>query len=258
MAMADGARAPLTRVRRAAVLGLRALTRAAHASSGHRHGKRRSGGQRAAGPLRLRRRPSVRSGPPRRLRARIRGTRSGRARAALEPRAATDEELRCFHTPEYVEFVRERSASGSGLLDGGDTPAFRGVFEAAAAVVGATLSAHGGHHARRSAGARSCRSPGCTTPRATAPPASACSTTAAWRSSSCKRAGLERIAYVDIDAHHGDGVFYAFEDDAAVIFADLHEDGRYLYPGTGAAAETGRGAAARHQAQCAAAARCRR
>jgi acetoin utilization protein AcuC len=56
--------------------------------------------------------------------------------------------------------------------------------------------------------------------------------------------GLERIAYVDIDAHHGDGVFYAFEDDPAVIFADLHEDGRFLYPGTGAATETGTGAGA--------------
>jgi acetoin utilization protein AcuC len=55
--------------------------------------------------------------------------------------------------------------------------------------------------------------------------------------------GLSRIAYVDIDAHHGDGVFYAFEDDPALIIADLHEDGRYLYPGTGAAAEVGTGAA---------------
>jgi len=45
-----------------------------------------------------------------------------------------------------------------------------------------------------------------------------------------------------IDAHHGDGVFYAFEDDPELIFADLHEDGRYLYPGTGHAEETGRGA----------------
>jgi acetoin utilization protein AcuC len=57
------------------------------------------------------------------------------------------------------------------------------------------------------------------------------------------QSGLERIAYVDIDAHHGDGVFYAFEDDAGVIFADLHEDGQYLYPGTGSVAETGKGAA---------------
>jgi len=56
--------------------------------------------------------------------------------------------------------------------------------------------------------------------------------------------GVRRVAYVDIDAHHGDGVFYAFEDDPELCFADLHEDGRYLYPGTGAADETGRGAAA--------------
>jgi acetoin utilization protein AcuC len=53
-----------------------------------------------------------------------------------------------------------------------------------------------------------------------------------------------RVAYVDIDAHHGDGVFYAFEGDPAVIFADIHEDGRYLYPGTGGIEETGMGAAA--------------
>ena len=55
-----------------------------------------------------------------------------------------------------------------------------------------------------------------------------------------KAAGLERIAYVDIDAHHGDGVFYSYEDDPDVIFADLHEDGNYLYPGTGHAHETGK------------------
>jgi acetoin utilization protein AcuC len=57
------------------------------------------------------------------------------------------------------------------------------------------------------------------------------------------RWGLSRVAYVDIDAHHGDGVFYAFEDDPLLVFADMHEDGRYLYPGTGHADETGRGAA---------------
>ena len=54
---------------------------------------------------------------------------------------------------------------------------------------------------------------------------------------------IQRIAYVDIDAHHGDGVFYSFEHDPELIFADLHEDGRFLYPGTGAAAETGKGEA---------------
>ena len=54
---------------------------------------------------------------------------------------------------------------------------------------------------------------------------------------------IRRIAYVDIDAHHGDGVFYAFEADPELCFADLHEDGQYLYPGTGGVSETGRGAA---------------
>jgi acetoin utilization protein AcuC len=54
---------------------------------------------------------------------------------------------------------------------------------------------------------------------------------------------LRRIAYVDIDAHHGDGVFYGFVSDPDLLFADIHEDGRYLYPGTGAADETGLGAA---------------
>ena len=161
----------------------------------------------------------------------------------LEPRSASDEELRTFHSPQYLEFVRERSASGSGFLDGGDTPAFRGCYEAAAGVVGATLSAMeaimrgdcrrafvpiaGLHHAARDRAAGFCVFNDCGV-----------------AIELLKSRGLKRIAYVDIDAHHGDGVFYAFEDDAAVVFADVHEDGRYLYPGTGAAEETGRGAAA--------------
>jgi acetoin utilization protein AcuC len=161
----------------------------------------------------------------------------------IEPRVATEEELRAFHTPAYIDFVRERSASGQGLLDGGDTPAFRGVYEAAACVVGATLNAAdaimqgtcrsafvpiaGLHHAARDRAAGFCVFNDCGVAIELLR----------------KKSGLARVAYVDIDAHHGDGVFYAFEDDATVIFADLHEDGRYLYPGTGAAEETGRGAA---------------
>ena len=46
---------------------------------------------------------------------------------------------------------------------------------------------------------------------------------------------------MDIDVHHGDGVFYAFEDDPDLIFADIHEDGNHLYPGTGREDETGKG-----------------
>jgi len=161
----------------------------------------------------------------------------------LEPRLATNEELLSFHTQEHLDFVRERSATGQGFLDGGDTPAFRGVFEAAAAVVGATLNATesimsgrtrrgfvpiaGLHHARRERAAGFCVFNDCGVAIELLR----------------KRNGLERIAYVDIDAHHGDGVYYAFESDPGVIFADIHEDGRYLYPGTGRADEAGKGAA---------------
>ena len=53
---------------------------------------------------------------------------------------------------------------------------------------------------------------------------------------------LKRIAYVDIDAHHGDGVYYEFEDQPGLTFADMHQ--QYIYPGTGDADETGTGEAA--------------
>ena len=61
--------------------------------------------------------------------------------------------------------------------------------------------------------------------------------------------GVKRVAYVDIDVHHGDGIFYAYEADPELILADIHEDGHYLYPGTGHARETGTGQGERHQAQ---------
>ena len=53
----------------------------------------------------------------------------------------TREEVQYFHTPEYVDFVRQASADGYGSLDGGDTPAYPGVFDAASYVVGGTLVA---------------------------------------------------------------------------------------------------------------------
>jgi acetoin utilization protein AcuC len=161
----------------------------------------------------------------------------------LEPRAATRAELEAFHQPEYVELVAERSQTGQGYLDAGDTPAFRGVFEAASNVVGAALVATeaimdgrarrgfvpiaGLHHASRAHAAGFCVFNDC----------------GVVAEELRRRWGLKRVAYVDIDAHHGDGMFYAFEEDPDLIFADIHEDGRYLYPGTGAPEETGRGAA---------------
>ncbi len=161
----------------------------------------------------------------------------------LVPRTASRIELELFHDPGYVDLIEARSATGEGFLDGGDTPAFKGVFEAASDVVGASLVAAealmagrakrgfvpiaGLHHAGRAHAAGFCvfNDIGVVVEY-------------------LKRVhGLAHIAYVDIDAHHGDGVFYAFEDDPSLIFADTHEDGRFLYPGTGAASETGAGAA---------------
>jgi acetoin utilization deacetylase AcuC-like enzyme len=60
---------------------------------------------------------------------------------SLAPREATMEELHWFHTAPFIALVKERSASGSGYLDAGDTPAWQGVFEAASSVVGAALEA---------------------------------------------------------------------------------------------------------------------
>lgn len=166
----------------------------------------------------------------------------GRVQRA-SPREATREELEAFHTAEYVEFVRERSAAGQGFLDSGDTPAKRGIFEAALCVVGATLVGvdalmsnrakrafipiAGLHHAARDRAAGFCVFNDCGVAIEILR----------------RKYAVRTIAYVDIDAHHGDGVFYSFESDPALVFVDFHEDGRYLYPGTGAADETGTGAA---------------
>jgi acetoin utilization protein AcuC len=56
--------------------------------------------------------------------------------------------------------------------------------------------------------------------------------------------GVRRIAFADIDAHHGDGVYDAYQEDAQLAIADIHQDGATLFPGTGGAQETGRALAA--------------
>src|SRR5262249_15710357 len=138
----------------------------------------------------------------------------------LEPRDASYDELLSFHTTDDWDHVREGSVRGQGFLDAGDTPASRGVYEAAAGVVGATSNAAaavmsgqcrhafvpiaGLHHAGRDHAAGFCVFNDCGVAIELLR----------------RNSGLERVAYVDIDAHHGDGVFYAFEDDPGVVFAD--------------------------------------
>lgn len=160
-----------------------------------------------------------------------------------EPVMAEEEDLLLFHEKAYVDFVKEKSHTGVGYLDYGDTPAFPGVYEASLYTVGGTLDGleqildgkldhffnpvGGLHHARRERAGGFC---------VFDDPAIAIS-------KCINDTKLSRVAYVDIDAHHGDGVFYGFEHDPRVIIGDIHEDGRYLYPGTGFAHETGEGSA---------------
>lgn len=161
----------------------------------------------------------------------------------LAPVAATEQQLLGFHSKEYITRVKGMSVTGVGFLDGGDTPAFPGVYEISLGVVGTTLDAvkqvmagnykrafipiAGLHHARRGSAAGFCVFNDCGIAIEILR----------------HEYGIQKVAYVDIDAHHGDGVFYSFEDDPDLCFIDLHEDGRFLYPGTGAVDETGTGEA---------------
>ncbi len=164
--------------------------------------------------------------------------------AIAAPRVATAAELERFHTPEHVSWVKLRSAVGEGYLDNGDTPAFPGVYERGAAVAGTALEGldqimagdalrsfqpiGGLHHARRSRSAGFC----------------VFNDLGVVIDSLRTRFGTTRVGYVDIDVHHGDGIYYPYEADPGLIVVDIHEDGRFLYPGTGHARETGRGEAA--------------
>jgi len=160
-----------------------------------------------------------------------------------EPRTATREELLLFHERPYLELVERMSRSGSGFLDMGDTPAFKGCYEASALAVGASLTAvdlvmsgdtthamniaGGLHHAHPSSASGFCifNDPAISIAYVK------------------KKYSLDRILYLDIDAHHGDGVMYGFYSDEGVLDIDFHEDGHHLFPGTGFTDEVGAGRA---------------
>jgi acetoin utilization protein AcuC len=158
------------------------------------------------------------------------------------PEPATDAELELVHDPRYLAAVRRSGADVSPApafgLGTPDNPVFPGMHEASALVAGATLAAaravwdgsaqHGAsiagglHHAMRASASGFC---------VYNDPAIAI----AWLLGQ----GAARIAYVDIDVHHGDGVQAAFYDDPRVLTISLHETPDLLFPGTGRASETG-------------------
>jgi acetoin utilization protein AcuC len=169
------------------------------------------------------------------------------------PAVATTAELELFHDSGYIDMVRVAGhQAANGDLSGGltsrallmhglgteDDPLFPGMHEASAMVTGATLAAaravwtsaaqHGAslagglHHAMAGNASGFC---------VYNDPAVAI----AWLLSQ----GAERIAYIDVDAHHGDGVQVAFWDDPRVLTISVHEHPDTLFPGTGRAGETG-------------------
>ena len=163
----------------------------------------------------------------------------------VKPRPATEEEVLRYHTRPYLEAVQSFSRGDDSLgmagfnLGPGDNPAYEGMYEAAswstgASLRGAKLVASGEADAALSiSGGLHHAMPG-------------------YASGFCvfndpvlaiKELLLRglRVAYVDIDCHHGDGVQHAFYDTDEVLTISVHESGAFLFPGTGFTQETGAG-----------------
>ena len=162
------------------------------------------------------------------------------------PEPAGDALLELVHDPAYIAAVRRASRAAAMPdravgLGTADNPMFVGMHDASALVAGASVAAAsavwagvaghavnlagGLHHAMRDAASGFC---------VYNDPAIAIK----WLLTQ----GAERIAYVDLDVHHADGVQKAFYTDPRVLTISLHEHPRTLFPGTGLAAETGSGA----------------
>ncbi len=150
---------------------------------------------------------------------------------------ATDDELVTVHDPAMIEAVMAASADPTKAdaafgLGSEDNPAFRHMHEAARHVVGASVEAarqvwtgrvdhaaniSGGlHHAMPERASGFCVY-------------NDVAVAIRWLLAN----GAERVAYVDVDAHHGDGVEKIFYDDPRVLTISLHETGQMLFPGTG-------------------------
>jgi len=162
-----------------------------------------------------------------------------------EAESAGDDDLMLFHEREYLEVLKaanvglEIPGAWSYGLGSGDNPVFRGLLDWSRLVTGASLKAAkmvdrgdadiafniagGLHHATASKASGFCyiNDPVITI-------------------ISLLRNG-RRVAYVDIDAHHGDGVQAAFYGTDKVLTISIHETGRMLFPGTGFEDETGTG-----------------
>jgi acetoin utilization protein AcuC len=155
----------------------------------------------------------------------------------VKTKAASEEILKLFHAEEYIRRVKDLSAKGEGYLDYGDTPATMSIYEKACNVVWAAVEGikevwrgkikksfnmvGGLHHAFPERAAGFC----------------VFNDVAIAIKHGLENLRIEKILYIDIDAHHGDGVFYGFYTNPKVWIADVHQIG--LFPGTGFRDETG-------------------
>jgi acetoin utilization protein AcuC len=163
----------------------------------------------------------------------------------LRPETASDELIERIHDPGYIAAVREAPDSDWDVDHGlgtPDNPVFRGMHEASALVVGGSVlgadliatgkaervvSIAGGlHHAMPGHAAGFCVY-------------NDCAVAISWLLDH----GVERVAYVDTDVHHGDGVQAAFYGNPRVLTVSLHQHPRSLWPGTGYPREIGVGEA---------------
>ena len=156
----------------------------------------------------------------------------------VEPRPATAEEVGRVHSESYIEEVRWTAEQGGGALDV-DTPMCHESYKIALLSAGGTLAAvesvlagtHDqiyvasrppGHHARPDRGMGFCLF-----------------NNVAIAARHARSLGVERVAIIDYDVHHGNGTQDAFYDDGSVFFCSLHQSP--WYPFTGDANETGSG-----------------
>ncbi|MEU1899032.1 acetoin utilization protein AcuC [Nocardiopsis dassonvillei] len=160
----------------------------------------------------------------------------------LDVEPASDELLSLVHDPAYIKAVKRAGRTlepdDAHMLGTSDNPVFKDMHDAAALISGASVAAAravwsgetahaaniagGLHHAMRGNAWGFC---------VYNDPALAI----AW----LLEQGAKRVAYVDVDVHHGDGVQNAFYNDPRVLTISLHESPATLFPGTGQASETG-------------------
>ncbi|HET8993615.1 MAG TPA: acetoin utilization protein AcuC [Rhodococcus sp. (in: high G+C Gram-positive bacteria)] len=169
----------------------------------------------------------------------------------VRPDPADDADLLRIHTSGYVDAVKKAGAAPAGAEPPADTPhglgtednpIFPKMHEASATLAGGTLAA-----AREIASGR--------THRAVSIGGGMHHAMADWAAGFCVYndaaiaiswlldQGYDRIAYVDVDAHHGDGVQHAFLDDPRVLTVSIHQHPATLWPNTGWSSEVGAGAA---------------